>query len=240
MPKSRNAKTCFVICPIGEPNGDIRKRSDQVLKHIIRPIVKEFGYTVIRADAISEPGMITSQIIDHLIKDALVVADLTGGNPNVYYELAVRHLLKRPVVQLIHVNEKVSFDVTPQRTIQFDYQDLDSVEYCKDELRKQIATVEKDPSKVDSPISLAIDTRGLLKSEDPTAKGMAQIIEMLHDVKTTLDQIFTRATWSPQVSREVLEVLATKDLEALLKKVRETGKVIRTRIEGAEKKWGKV
>ncbi|MFH1015750.1 MAG: hypothetical protein V1771_01960, partial [Chloroflexota bacterium] len=205
------------------------------MNHIIRPIVKEFDYTAIRADAISEPGMITSQIIDHLINDALVIADLTGGNPNVYYELAVRHLLKRPVVQLIHVNEKVSFDVTHQRTIQFDYQDLDSVECCKDELRKQIATVEKDPSKVDSPISQAIDTRGLLKSQDPAAKGMAQIIEMLLDVKITLAQMSYRATWSPEASYDVIEALVkhglyTKpvadDLEVLLKKVKKTGKAI--------------
>ena len=56
-------KTCFVIAPIGEPESNIRKRSDQVLKYIIRPAVESCGYKVVRADEIPEPGIITNQII---------------------------------------------------------------------------------------------------------------------------------------------------------------------------------
>jgi len=33
-------KQCFVIAPIGEPDSETRKRSDQVLKHVIRPAAK--------------------------------------------------------------------------------------------------------------------------------------------------------------------------------------------------------
>jgi len=57
------AKTCFVIAPIGEPDSETRKRSDQVLKHIISPAIKERGYAATRADEISEPGIITTQVI---------------------------------------------------------------------------------------------------------------------------------------------------------------------------------
>ena len=68
-------KDCFVIAPIGEPESDIRKRSDQILKHVISPALKECGYKATRADQISEPGMITSQVIQHIVDDPLVVAD---------------------------------------------------------------------------------------------------------------------------------------------------------------------
>ena len=48
--------TCFVLSPIGEAGSDIRKRSDQVLKHVIEPACKLAGYKALRADQISEPG----------------------------------------------------------------------------------------------------------------------------------------------------------------------------------------
>ena len=49
----------------------------------------------------SQPGSITTQIVDQILTAALVVADLTGHNANVLYELAIRHVVRKPVVQLI-------------------------------------------------------------------------------------------------------------------------------------------
>jgi hypothetical protein len=88
--------TCFVIAPIGEPASEIRKRSDQVFTYVITPAVQECGYTALRADQISEPGLIDSQVIERIVNDPLVIADLTGHNPNVFYELALRHALSLP------------------------------------------------------------------------------------------------------------------------------------------------
>ncbi len=102
---------CFVIAPIGETGSEIRMRSDQVLNHIIRPAAKEFGYEVMRADQLSEPGVITSQVVKHILDDAIVVADLTSRNPNVFYELAIRHAIRKPYVQVIQRGEEKPFDV---------------------------------------------------------------------------------------------------------------------------------
>lgn len=184
-------KKCFVIAPIGDESSEIRERSDKVLKHIIKPTVGKCGYEAIRADEISEPGIITSQIIQHLINDDLVIADLTGKNPNVYYELAVRHVIKRPIVQVIQSEETIPFDVAGTRTIHFDYHDLDSVANCKRDLLKQINSVEKDPSEVDTPISVAIDLESLRKSENPLEKSSAEIISMLQDIRSIVVDIGT-------------------------------------------------
>lgn len=110
-------KKCFVISPIGEDDGPIRRRSDQVLQYIIKPPVEEAGYQLTRADKISEPGIITSQIIERVVEDDLVIADLTDWNPNVFYELAIRHAIRKPFVQLIKRGEKLPFDVAGTRTI---------------------------------------------------------------------------------------------------------------------------
>jgi len=189
MTNKKTKKKCFVIMPIGEEGSEIRDRSDKVLEHIIKPTVEECGYEAIRADEISEPGIITSQIIQHLIDDDLVIADLTGRNPNVYYELAVRHVVKKPIVQIIQAGETIPFDVSGTRTIHVDHRDLDSVARCKQELVKQIRSVEKDPSKVDTPISVAIDLEFLRKSENPLEKSSAEIISMLQDIRSMISYI---------------------------------------------------
>jgi hypothetical protein len=87
-------KTAFIIAPIGDEKSETRKRSDQILKYIIEPVVSDLGFEPVRADKIAKPGMITTQIIEHIISDALVIADLTDHNPNVMYELALRHAIK--------------------------------------------------------------------------------------------------------------------------------------------------
>jgi len=88
-------KTCLVLAPIGSDGSDIRRRSDDVLKFIIKPVTVDCGYKAIRADEISEPGIITHQIIQHILEDDLVIADLTDGNPNVFYELALRVVIQK-------------------------------------------------------------------------------------------------------------------------------------------------
>src|SRR3974390_1966415 len=110
-------KICFVICPIGDENTPIRKRSDQIFKHIIEPAVKEDGYKCLRSDHIPSPGLITSQVIEHLINSDLVIADLSGHNPNVFYELTIRHAIQKPFIQLIERGEKIPFDISGLRTI---------------------------------------------------------------------------------------------------------------------------
>lgn len=178
------SKICFVIAPIGKEGSEVRIRSDQVLKHIIAPTAKECGYEPIRADHISEPGLITSQVIQHVVDDALVIADLTGWNPNVFYELAVRHAVKKPIVQIINATEAIPFDVAASRTVQVDHHDLDSVARAREEIAKQIKAVERNPMEVDTPISVAVELQSLKQSDNPLEKSNAEIISMLQELRT--------------------------------------------------------
>ena len=146
-------KQCFIIAPIGSPGSVTRKRSDQVLRDIIRPAVRKCGYKAIRADEISKPGMITRQILQRVAEDPLVIADLTGGNPNVFYELAIRHALQKPLVQIIEKGEKLPFDIADTRTIYFD---LDDVKVAKSKIVECIKAIEKNSSRIETPITSII------------------------------------------------------------------------------------
>ena len=60
----------------------------------------------------------------------------------------------------------------------------------KEELIRQIRSVEKDPTKVDSPITMAIDLQSLRQSENPLEKSTTEIISMLQDIQSMISNQF--------------------------------------------------
>ncbi len=187
MPEGENAKIAFVICPLDAPGSETRKRSDQILSYIISPVVKELGYEAVRADGISEPGMITTQIIGKLLEVPLVIADLSYQNANVFYELAIRHAIGKPAILLIEKGQKIPFDISGLRTIELVTEsfDLESIERAKDNLREYIKSIQKDPSKVESPVTTAVVFKDLSEGK-PEQKLLVQILQKLENIELTL------------------------------------------------------
>jgi hypothetical protein len=149
--------TCFYVAPIGDVGTPLRKHSDLFLGSIIEPAVEPFKLNVIRADAIDKPGVITKQIIEYLLKSRLVIVDLSHHNPNVFYELAIRHMMRLPVVQIIRTADKVPFDINQMRTVIIDDTDIYSlvpkIESYRSEISTQIRRALDDPDSVDNPIT---------------------------------------------------------------------------------------
>lgn len=183
---SDTKKSCFVISPIGEEHSDTRRRADQVLKHLIRPAVEFCGYKAVRADEIDKPGLITSQVIQCVANDELVIADLTETNPNVFYELAVRHAIRKPLIQIIQKGERIPFDVGGMRTIHFDHQDLDSVAEAKDSIIAQINELETNPDEIETPISVSIELQKLRQSDDPDDRNYADLLAAISDMRADM------------------------------------------------------
>jgi hypothetical protein len=84
--------------------------------------------------------MITSQILEHILYSRLVIVDLSYHNPNVFYEMAVRHMCKLPVLQICRKADKIPFDVNQVRTITIDTTDIYSLLPKIDTYRSEIAT----------------------------------------------------------------------------------------------------
>src|SRR6185369_8154524 len=137
-----NVKTCFVLAPIGRTRSATRESSDKVLRHVILSAVEECGYQAIRSDEVAEPGIITRQVIDMIVNAPLAVADLTETNPNVFYELALRHWLQKPLIQVIEEGESIPFDVAGMKTIVVNHKDIESVEGARRQIIDQIHSLE--------------------------------------------------------------------------------------------------
>ena len=122
---SARALTCFVIGPIGsrlaQHGSDERLAYEEaiaVLEEVIEPACKSVGLDPVRADSLARAGEITEQGFRRLRDDDVVIADLTGANANVMYELGLRHTEDKLTVQVGEFG-RLPFDVNVIRTVQF-------------------------------------------------------------------------------------------------------------------------
>jgi hypothetical protein len=132
---------CLVIGPIGGVSSATRERSDRLLKTLICPTLAAHGYNALRADQFTSHGDINDEIFRHLIDDELVIADLSEHNPNVYYELAIRHAVRKPFIHIIQANDKLPFDVQNMRTIQVDLGSAESIQRAVGQLDATLSSL---------------------------------------------------------------------------------------------------
>lgn len=123
-------KKCFVVTPIGNDNSSIRRHANGIIDSVIHPVLQSKGYEVSAAHQISSAGSITKQVIEKILEDDLVVANLTELNANVMYELAIRHCVGKPVISIAEQGTVLPFDVADERTI-FYANDMAGVEELK-------------------------------------------------------------------------------------------------------------
>jgi hypothetical protein len=116
----------------------------------------------------------------------MVVADLTGHNANAFYELAVRHMVKLPLVQMIVKGERIPFDVAASRVLYYDEPELETVEKTRAELVEHIRSAESGAETADNPISVSVNLQALRASGDPLR---AQVAELATVVTTALASI---------------------------------------------------
>jgi len=207
------SKDCFVISPIGEQGSETRERSDQVLEYVIKDAIEEYGYHPVRADEISEPGIITTQIIERVLESPLVIADLTGQNPNVFYELAVRHAARLPVIQLIDSEQEIPFDIANTRTVHFTLSDVEAYETAKSEIQNQIESIEEGDDEVDNPVSVAVDLQLWRESGDPEQEDMADVVERITELQGSIRAVERlvreQQHTSPEIERAIQEMNTT-------------------------------
>jgi hypothetical protein len=115
-------KHCFVVMPHGRTASEI-KHFRGWYEVVIKPAVIEATFVPILAAAEEQPGAINDDIRAHLAYDPMVVVDLGGAepdedpNPNVMYELGIRHALSLPLVMMAWQGQRLPFDVGNQRVI---------------------------------------------------------------------------------------------------------------------------
>lgn len=95
---------------------------DTLYNEVIQPVCKELGYEPIRGDEIASCTLILNDIITSICNAAVIIADITPDNPNVFYEIGYAHALAKPTILLCEkeIRDKIPFDVSGFRTIFYD------------------------------------------------------------------------------------------------------------------------
>jgi hypothetical protein len=197
-------KRCFVVSEFGSDES-VRIQRKQTLKHLVRKVLEPLGYVVLRADDIDDPGQITHQIIERLLDDDLVIADLTGLNPNVFYELPVRHAARKPVITLMTFGESIPFDLKDVRTVFYDLHDPDKLEAAQIELAQKVRAIEENPSDVRNPITVTRNVTLLQQSDDPEQQATGAVLSTINELRDEMRALSrsVSAVQSDSLSRHV-------------------------------------
>lgn len=117
---------CFVVGPIGDshaahgsPEREAYEHHLGVFEQVIAPACAKYGISALRADGIAHAGDINEQICRYVVESDLVVADVSGGNPNVMYELGLRHITGKPTIHIGEVGQ-LPFGIASIRTIHYE------------------------------------------------------------------------------------------------------------------------
>jgi hypothetical protein len=209
---------CFVIGPIGDRDADYgspdRTRYEEALEvfeKVIAPACDALGLEPVRSDLISTAGEITEQVCRHLRDDDIVIADVTDANPNVMYELGLRHtrdLLTAPIGE----KGRLPFDISVIRTIPFKRTPYGLVE-AREGLRKMLedglagkwnrvtATrlwAEVGPGASDVSVSEGDgeneEPRGFLERLADSEAAMPLVSEHLQSITTLIEKMGASAT----------------------------------------------
>jgi hypothetical protein len=198
-------KICFVVCPIGEDGSDIRKRSDQLLRHIIEPVCKEKGYKAVRVDKITNTDKIDQTIIEHLQKSELVIADLSEHNPNAFFEIGFRSALNRPLIHITEEGQSLPFDVLSIRTIFYNLTDPDKILETKERLSETINAICVNDDSARSADSESPETHAI------TSNINSQILTNLLDIKDSINNLHkTVDEKDNKLTEQIISVFANK------------------------------
>jgi len=232
---------CFIISPIGKDGSPTRTRSDLVLKEIIQPAAVQNGLKILRSDYDKRPGAITSQIIRHLLNAKMVVADLTDQNPNVFYELALRHAFRKPVIQIIEKGQIVPFDTVNLRTIEYTLlndattsdklsEAISHLEKARTELADYISASMSPGFEVESTVTMAARLEELTRSQTPESQSiqvMEAVLQQIGDVNKSIAAM-SQLVCRPDDFKDALPPLIQNQIETILKAYSDEIAVIRS------------
>lgn len=178
MPRKKDV---FVIMPFSATATCTEAQWTEIFENVFQPAITACGYSCERA--VPSTGSLIASIIDRLKTARVVLADITDRNPNVFYELGVRHSLSKRTIIVSQDTASIPSDLRGYWSIKYGLRPAQVTKFKKD-IRKLIRQIEADPHKSDSPVS------DYLERENASVSAYAQIenIKKLEALYTELSR----------------------------------------------------
>jgi hypothetical protein len=128
-------KSAFICMPFS-------KEFDDSFEVGIKPVVQECGFKCIRSDELEHNKGIMQVVYDQIQSAHIVIADMTGRNPNVYYEVGYAHAIGKDVILLTQRTEDIPFDLREYNHIVYDGR----ITVLKEKLAQRLKAIQRDCS----------------------------------------------------------------------------------------------
>lgn len=140
-------RTAFVIMPIRSPGTEEHRHFAAIYGDYIRPVLEAASFDVTRADDVARSGAITKDIVERIATADMVVADLTDLNPNVFYELGIRHALKANGTMMIIDDDRtqnIPFDLSAYRVHKYGTASIAAIGPLREAIQGAVSASETD------------------------------------------------------------------------------------------------
>lgn len=217
-------KKVFVISPIGSPGTEKHRKATLALDYIIKKALPDDAWEVTRGDGSLSPDSIGHDIIKRINDAQLIVADLTDHNANVFYELAIAHGWKKPVIHMIERGQSIPFDISDLRVVAYDLSDPASVDETITTISGMSIEAMKGSYKPVTPLSQYEAFETVTGSADPESAQAEMNLQILNRLSSIEESIRERSTKRPNMEMRRLRELDQTD-QPMLKFVSLAGRV---------------
>ncbi len=192
---SNDKPICFVIMPISDAHGYDSGHFGRVYEHLIKPAIIEAGYHPVRADDTSKTDYIVIGIIRQIVECAMVVCDFSAKNPNVMYELGVRHAFNKPVVLIKDKKTEKIFDIQGLRY--YEYDESLRIDTVQKDIVKISAAIKDTANPGENSFNSVVQLAGIQAAEVPAGQKVSAdtqlILTSLSNLEKRLDIVDVRS-----------------------------------------------
>ncbi len=162
---------------------------DTYYEDVFCPAIEDGGLKPRRADDIYRTGTIMHDIWNLTKEAKIVLADLTGKNPNVFYELGLAHALAKPVILVTESLEDIPFDLRALRIVEYNKDSPHWGNILREKISKSIKEVLASPKKAILPAFLEVDERS---ENEKVSPHELEILEIRREVDLLRREMFGR------------------------------------------------
>jgi hypothetical protein len=152
---SNEKKLCYVIMPFSEHAGISEPEWTKTYSSLFKPTIEDIGLSYVCERSTIRQGDYLKDIIYNLKNARVVLADITDHNPNVMWELGVRHALSKRtiVVHRKHTgNRPIISDMSNYGIIPYSVSDLEEIDAFKKKIKELLLDIERNPERSDNPV----------------------------------------------------------------------------------------
>lgn len=152
LTRKPEVRKCFVLMPFSSTKSCSEEEWSYIFTGIIKPAVERSGFAFACQRSDAPTGSIIEHILDELNRADLVIADLTDRNPNVFYELGVRHALRDCTILVAQNIADIPFDLRPYAVHVYEWKTETGRRDFRRKIKQVIQSLDGEPSQGASPV----------------------------------------------------------------------------------------